>query len=88
MTEKKIEFTQVPVLSGKSTDPSVSKPDPQEWIDKINSLARVNKWTEDDKLSIVPVRLEGIGLLWYKLYETETKNKKFVNPSENWKYYL
>lgn len=85
MTEKKIEFTQVPVFNGKSTDPSTPKPDPQEWIDKINSLARVNKWTEDDKLSIVPVRLEGIGLSWYKLYETETKDKKFLNPSENWK---
>ncbi|CAH1369930.1 unnamed protein product [Tenebrio molitor] len=53
-------------LPGKPNQSSV------KWVDKIDQLARVNKWDENTTIQLMQNRLTGLARTWYDHLTTYT----------------
>ena len=63
MSKSKVEipFKDIKKFSGKDTDESIN-----DFLFRFQHISRLNKYTESDKLNILPILLEGSALSVYK----------------------
>jgi hypothetical protein len=52
--------------------PGQTNQSPAKWVDKIDQLARINRWDENTTIQLMKNRLAGLARTWYNNLTTYT----------------